>query len=309
MKIFRDLDNLPVFKNAVITIGSFDGVHLGHQKILQQINTLAKEINGETVLITFYPHPRFIVSNDNAQLKLLSTLAEKADLLDKYGVDNLVVVPFSKSFAAQQPEAYIRDFLVNRFHPAVIAIGYDHKFGQNRKGDFNYLQQYADELGYRLVEISKREVADVAVSSTKVRNAVLKGDVAKAANLLGHPYSIEGKVIYGQQIGTKIGFPTANIEVAEQSKLIPPHGIYAVKVFINNRTYKGMLYIGNRPTIDKDLNQSIEVNIFDFDDDIYGCQIKTEFIDFVRPDKTMDSLEMLRNYLQKDKEAVLKILS
>lgn len=309
MKIFRDLDNLPVFNNAVITIGSFDGVHLGHQKILQQIKTLAKEINGETVLITFYPHPRFVVSNDNTQLKLLNTLAEKANLLDIYGVDNLVVVPFSKSFAAQQPEAYIRDFLVNKFNPSAIAIGYDHKFGQNRKGDFNYLQQFANELGYKLVEILKKEVADVAVSSTKIRNAIMNGDVANAATLLGHPYSIEGKVIYGQQIGTKIGFPTANLEVAEQSKLIPPHGIYAVKVFINNRKYNGMLYIGNRPTIDKNLNQSIEVNIFDFNEDIYGCQIKAEFIDFIRPDKTMDSLDMLSDYLLKDKQAVLKILS
>ncbi|BDS10745.1 bifunctional riboflavin kinase/FAD synthetase [Aureispira anguillae] len=308
MRIYRDLDNLPHFKNAVLTIGSFDGVHIGHQQIIKQINDLARSINGESVLITFHPHPRLIVTPNNNDLKLLNTLDEKAALLEQYGVDVLVVVPFSKAFANQSPDEYIQQFLVAHFHPQIIAIGYDHKFGKNRMGDISYLRKFETAYQYQVVEISKQEVADIAVSSTKVRKALLAGDVARAKRLLGHNFSLEGKVVKGLQIGATIGFPTANIEVSDAHKLVPPEGIYAVSIYHNATQYQGMLYIGNRPTIDHDLKQTIEVNIFDFDQMIYDQNLTIEFVEYLRGDAKFDTLDGLKFQLKKDKEAALQVL-
>lgn len=307
MRIYKDLNTLPKFKNAVLTIGSFDGVHIGHQQIIQQINDLASSIDGESVLITFDPHPRFVVGKRQGDLRLLNTLEEKADLLKKCSVDVLVVVPFSKEFASQSPDAYIQDFLVAHFQPKIIAIGYDHKFGQNRVGDISYLKKFETEHDFKVVEISKQEVADIAVSSTKVRTALMKGDVHKAEQLLGHAFGITGTVVKGLQIGTTIGYPTANIKVEHPYKLIPPEGIYAVQVYSENDSYQGMLYIGNRPTIDQDLKQTIEVNIFDFDQDIYGKELSIEFIEYLRGDVKFTTIENLKNQLTKDKEAALKV--
>ena len=308
MKIYTDLNKLPVFKNAVLTIGSFDGVHIGHQQIIKKINKHAAQIGGCSVLITFHPHPRLIVSKDSHNLRLINTLEEKAALLEQYAVDALVVVPFSKAFASQSPEAYILDFLVAHFQPAVITIGYDHKFGKNRKGDISYLRKFEEEGGFRVIEISKQEVADIAVSSTKVRQALSSGAVSKAAQLLGHFYSLQGLVVKGQQTGTKIGFPTANVSVQDTHKLIPPEGIYAVEVSIDTQKKGGMLYIGNRPTINKNLKQSIEVNIFDFDQDIYGKIIKLDFVKYLRGDQKFEQLSGLQDQLKKDKIAALKAL-
>ncbi|WMX11992.1 bifunctional riboflavin kinase/FAD synthetase [Aureispira sp. CCB-E] len=306
MRIYKDLNNLPAFKNAVLTIGSFDGVHVGHQQIIQQINDLARSIDGESILITFDPHPRFVVGKRQDNLKLLNTLEEKANLLEQCAVDVLVVVPFSKEFASQSPDAYIQDFLVKHFNPQIIAIGYDHKFGQNRVGDISYLKKFESKYNFRVVEISKQEVADIAVSSTKVRKALLEGNVHQAECLLGHPYGLRGTVVKGLQIGNTIGYPTANIEVANPFKLIPPEGIYAVEVDYDRR-YEGMLYIGNRPTIDNNLKQTIEVNIFDFNQDIYGEELKIDFIEYLRGDAKFSTLEALKNQLTEDKKAALKV--
>ncbi|WP_052598932.1 bifunctional riboflavin kinase/FAD synthetase [Aureispira sp. CCB-QB1] len=306
MRIYKDLNNLPAFKNAVLTIGSFDGVHVGHQQIIQQINDLARSIDGESILITFDPHPRFVVGKRQDNLKLLNTLEEKANLLEQCAVDVLVVVPFSKEFASQSPDAYIQDFLVKHFNPQIIAIGYDHKFGQNRVGDISYLKKFESKYNFRVVEISKQEVADIAVSSTKVRKALLEGNVHQAECLLGHPYGLRGTVVKGLQIGNTIGYPTANIEVANPFKLIPPEGIYAVEVDYDRR-YEGMLYIGNRPTIDNNLKQTIEVNIFDFNQDIYGEELKIDFIEYLRGDVKFSTLEALKNQLTEDKKAALKV--
>ena len=307
MRIYKDLNNLPEFKNAVLTIGSFDGVHIGHQQIIQQINDLASSIDGESILITFDPHPRFVVGKNQGDLKLLNTLKEKADLLEQCAVDVLVVAPFSKEFASQSPDAYIQDFLVAHFQPKIIAIGYDHKFGQNRVGDISYLKKFEAQHDFKVVEISKQEVADIAVSSTKVRRALMHGNVHKAEQLLGHPFGLIGIVVKGLQIGATIGYPTANIEVKNSYKLIPPEGIYAVWVDSENHRYQGMLYIGNRPTIDHDLKQTIEVNIFDFDKDIYGKELKVEFIEYLRGDEKFTTIENLKNQLTKDKQAALEV--
>lgn len=309
MKVHRDIKTLPAFKNAVITIGSFDGVHIGHQKIIAQINQLAQEIEGESVVITFYPHPRLVLSKGNSDLQLLNTLDEKAKLLAKYGIQHLVVVPFSLDFSNQEPSTYIEDFLVAKFKPSIIAIGYDHKFGNNRAGNIDYLRQYEQKHSFKVVEITKQEVADIAVSSTKVRQALGSGEVTKARKLLGHNYSITGKVVKGLQIGNTIGFPTANIWVDYPHKLIPPKGIYAVEVIHQSTRYQGMLYIGNRPTINKDLKETIEVNIFDFNQNIYGDEITIVFITYLRGDKKLDGLEALKTALTADKVAALKALA
>ncbi len=308
MRIYTDIDNLPAFNNAVVTIGSFDGVHIGHQKIIQQINNLAASINGESVLITFYPHPRLVLGSDVNDLRLINTLEEKAQLLEQYGVDVLVVVPFSKAFASQHPDSYIEDFLVAKLNPKIIAIGYDHKFGKNREGNISYLQRFETKHGFKVIEISRQEVADIAVSSTKIRNAIQQGDVNKAQKLLGHSFVLTGKVVYGEQIGSKIGFPTANIKVDDPHKLIPPEGIYAVLVSHESVQYGGMLYIGNRPTIDNNLRQTIEVNIFDFDKDIYGDQIQVAFIEYLRGDEKYSTLDALKRQLAQDKTAALHSL-
>lgn len=306
MRIYRDLSQLPRFENAVLTIGSFDGVHLGHQQIIRQINNLAASINGVSILITFHPHPRLVVGQ-SSDLRLLSTLEEKALLLEQYNVDILVIVPFSRAFAEQSPDAYIEDFLIQHFHPRIIAIGYDHKFGKNRAGDISYLKRFEQQHNFEVVEISKQEVADIAVSSTKVRQALLTGDVRQAAKWLGHPFGITGKVVKGLQIGHTIGFPTANVEVLDPYKLIPPKGIYAVRIQHKKQSYQGMLYIGNRPTIDNDLAQTIEVNIFEFDQQIYGEMLSVEFVHYLRGDAKFDSLEALQAQLGRDQEAALTV--
>lgn len=307
MRIYRDLKQLPTFKNAVLTIGSFDGVHIGHQQIICQINQLAAEIEGVSVLITFHPHPRMVVGNSDSGLRLLNTLEEKALLLERYGVDVLVIVPFSRSFAQQSPDEYIRDFLVHHFQPSRIAIGYDHRFGKNRAGDITYLRRFEERYGYEVFEITRQAVNDIAVSSTKVRQAVAAGQVNRAAELLGHPFGITGKVVEGLRIGHTIGFPTANVEVLDPYKLIPPTGIYAVRVWHKDQRYDAMLYIGNRPTIDRDLAQTIEVNIFDFEEDIYGEMLSVEFVAYLRGDVKFESLEALKIQLEDDRRHTLQV--
>ena len=312
MKIYRDLTQLPDFNNAVLTIGSFDGVHCGHQHIIEQLSNIARKIGGETVLLTFYPHPRIELAlqrGEKPEVRLLTTLAEKAALLEKYGIDNLVVIPFNKAFSELSPDAYIQDFLVKHFQPKCIVIGYDHRFGKGRVGDIDYLRKFENQYGYRLAEISPQEVDDIAVSSTKVRDAVSLGDVALAQKLMGHPYSLSGKVIYVQQIGRTLGFPTANIAVESPYKIIPPYGIYAVLVHYQSKDYKGMLYIGDRPSLDDGMQMSIEVHIFDFELDIYHQELQLDFIDYLRADAKFDNLEALQIQLERDRVSALHSLA
>ena len=308
MNVYNNLSELPSFKNAVITIGSFDGVHLGHQKIIHKVNQLAKKHGGESILITFHPHPRLFLYPDDQSLKLLTSTEEKVRLLESYGLDHTVLVPFNKEFSGQSAEEYILDFLVKKFTPACIVIGYDHRFGQNRKGDIHMLKEYAESCNFEIVEIEKEEIDDMAISSTKIRKAIEEGNIQSAQHLLNHPFTINGTVEHGQKVGNTIGFPTANLKVSIPQKIIPPYGIYAVKVDHQQQMYSGMLYIGDRPSLDDGNHRTIEVNIFDFDKDIYGDPLEIEFVSFVRKDKVLSSLEELKQQLADDKIAVQKVL-
>jgi riboflavin kinase/FMN adenylyltransferase len=308
MRVFRDLHHLPAFRNAVITIGTFDGVHKGHQKLISRINDIAKEIGGESIIVTFHPHPRLVINPDDRSLKLLNTIEEKIQLLSEYHIDNVVVVPFSRDFSEQTAESYICDFLVANFQPAHIVIGYDHRFGRNRVGDFSLLQVHQKEYGYQLEAISKEMLDDIAISSTNIRHSLQEGNITSANDLLGHNYMLSGIVVKGLQNGRKLGYPTANIQVSDLNKLIPRTGIYAVKVHHADKVYKGMLSIGFNPTFDG-TEQTIEVNILDFDKDVYGESLTLEFIQFIRYEKKFDSLEELIAAIDNDKLDTERILN
>ncbi|MEY3368542.1 MAG: hypothetical protein RI973_1697 [Bacteroidota bacterium] len=308
MKVHRDLDNLPQFRNAVITIGSFDGVHLGHQKILKKVKDLAIAIGGESIVVTFHPHPRQIIYPKDDTLQLITTLDEKIELLERSGVDHVVVAPFSIEFSQLSADEYIQKFLIGKFQPRIIVIGYDHRFGVNRLGDINFLRWYEQSGGYRVEEIPKEEIDALAVSSTRIREAIQSGDPKKAGQLLGHFFSITGKVVRGQQIGTKLGFPTANLEVTDKQKLIPPDGIYAAYATYDGERYRAMLYIGKRPTLKKYSNRTVEVHIFDFNKSIYEDELRVDFVDFIREDIRLEDLEALRLQLEKDRQAIQRKL-
>lgn len=307
MRLFRNLNQLPTFNNTVITIGTFDGVHYGHQQILHRLNELAIQHQGESMLITFHPHPRSIVNNKNSEIRLLSTLEEKFELVARYGIDNMVVVPFTREFSEQSAQAYIADFLVKNFNPKKIVIGYNHRFGKNRAGGIDLLHKMSQQLGYEVEEISQQTLANNAVSSTKIRKALQQGDIPTAIKLLQHEYTVQGLVVKGNQIGGKIGFPTANIQVNYANKLIPDNGVYAVLIHLHGLQYQGMMNIGLRPTINGN-SKTIEVNIFDFDENIYGEKIKVEFVQLIRREQKFANLQALIAQLNKDKKACLSLL-
>lgn len=301
------MDDLPTFANPVITIGSFDGVHTGHRKILEKIKELARQANGESIVITFDPHPRhFLFPNDNS-LKLISSTSEQVELLDELGIDYTVVVPFDQSFANQSPETYIEEFLIKKFNPKYIVIGYNHRFGKDRAGDISLLRQYEKENEFSIIEIAKEEIDDIAVSSTKIRNALLSGEIENANKFLQHNFKISGEVVHGQKLGKSLGYPTANLVVENKHKLIPPDGIYAVYTIHNGKRYQSMLYIGKRPTLKNLDNKTIEVNIFNFNQEIYGDELELEFISKIRDDQQFRSLEDLKNQIAKDKIASLQV--
>ena len=308
MRIHRDINNLPAFKQAVITIGSFDGVHLGHKKLVNKVIRLAKSTGGESVLITFDPHPRQVVFPADP-FQLLSTLEEKIILLEKLEIDHLIIVPFTVSFAQLSADEYIEMFLVKLFKPRYIVIGYDHRFGLSRQGDIHFLKWHGSKFGYEVIEIEKQEIDDLSISSTKIRKALLQGDV-KQANLLSQDYFLlTGKVIHGDKVGKKIGFPTANLQISDKHKLIPADGIYAVWINIDQIIYEGMLYIGKRPSIDSRLSLRIEVNIFDFDKEIYDKEISISLLEFLRSDQQLQSLEKLSEIISDDKIHAKAVLS
>lgn len=307
MKVYRDLEQLPHFKNAVITIGTFDGVHEGHKKIVAQLKARAKEVNGETIVITFYPHPRKIVG-DTSGVQLINTLEEKIQLLENENIDNVVVVPFNEKFSMLSPEAYITDFLYKKFKPNTLIIGYDHHFGYQRKGNYQLLEKYGTALNFSVQEIDAKVIAEAAISSTSIRKALLQADIDTAKKLLGYAYFFEGKVIEGDKIGRTIGYPTANLQLNDPEKLVPADGVYAVEVYRKKELLKGMMYIGSRPVVNGK-RRVIEVNIFDFDENIYDEYLKIIFKSFIRKDLILSNLDNLKNQLYLDKVAVEKALN
>ncbi|HLT06923.1 MAG TPA: bifunctional riboflavin kinase/FAD synthetase [Cyclobacteriaceae bacterium] len=300
MKIYEGLNNFLPAQNAVVTLGTFDGVHLGHQKILARIREIADQIQGETVLVTFWPHPRLVLYPKEHNIKLLTSFEEKAALLRKFGIDHLITIPFTKEFSQLSSEEFIQQVLVEIIHTKVLVIGYDHRFGKGREGSFEHLMANKDRYGFDLEEIPREDVEDISISSTKIRNALAQGRVDIARTCLGRDYEINGIIIKGQQLGRSIGFPTANIQILHDYKLVPGDGAYAVTVNLENQRYYGMLNIGNRPTVNGE-SKTVEVNLFDFAGDLYDKRLVVGFKTFLRPERKFDSLEELRAQLEKDR--------
>ncbi|HRG22929.1 MAG TPA: bifunctional riboflavin kinase/FAD synthetase [Chitinophagaceae bacterium] len=309
MQVHHDIEQLPVFRNAVITIGTFDGVHMGHRKILDKMKAEAAAYGGETVIITFHPHPRKIVSSEFMGIRLITTIGERISLLEKVGIDHLVVVPFTDVFANQSAEEYIRDFLVAKFHPHTIIIGYDHRFGRDRAGNFRLLETHAATYGYRLVEIPKHVLENISVSSTSIRKAIIQNDTETVNKVLGYDFFFCGLVVHGNKLGRKLGYPTANLKVRDEDKIIPGNGIYAVYALPEGYTepLKGMMSIGFRPTVDGK-QRVIEVNIFDFDKEIYDQNLKVMVRKYLRPELKFDGLDALVKQIDQDKIDSLAVL-
>ncbi len=308
MKIYHNIEEFVPLKNAVVTIGTFDGVHVGHRKIISRVKELAANTGGETVLLTFFPHPRMILHPEDENIKLINTMPEKAGLLEEMGVAHLIITPFSRDFSNQSAEEYIRDVLVNRIGTKTIVIGYDHRFGKDRQGGLADLLRLAPVYGFQVVEIPEQDIHDVAVSSTRIRAALLEDHIEEANEFLGYPFFVTGTVVRGDQIGRQIGYPTANIVVSERYKLVPSGGIFAVRVMVGDQVYDGMGYIGTRPTING-LTRNIEVNIFDFDQDIYNHKIRVEFLNYIRGDMKFDSLDGLKAQIALDRLEAMRLLA
>ncbi len=307
MQVYHDLKEFQKLENAIVSSGTFDGVHLGHQKILSKLIEIAKNRGGESVLITFFPHPRMVLFNDSQNLKLLNTISEKIARLEQFGVDHLIIIPFTREFSEINSQDFIQNILVDQIGAKTLVIGYDHRFGKNREGSFDYLLENSSKFGFEVVEIPRQDVENVGISSTHIRNAIIEGNVKLAASLLGSEYSITGKVVKGKQLGRTMGYPTANIYVAEDYKLIPADGVYAVKVKTKTENLLGVLNIGKRPTIEgKD--RTIEVYIFDFDKEIYGETISIYFVEKIRDEQKFESLDALKKQIGEDVETAYRFL-
>lgn len=307
MKVYRGIEAFEKVKNPVLTTGTFDGVHIGHQKIIQQLKDVAQTNNGETVLLTFSPHPRQVL-NPDSKVHLLNTQEEKIRKLRDAGIDHLIIHPFTKEFSRTTSVVFVRDIIVNSIGTKHLVIGYDHHFGRNREGSFEHLKEFGPLYGFDVQEISALDVDHVNVSSTKIRNALASGDIRTANTYLSYNYNLTGKVIGGQKLGRKINFPTANIEVSDSAKLIPGNGAYAVRIGVKGIWYNAMLNIGTRPTINGPEHESIEAHIFNFGRDIYGEEVKVEFIEHLRPEKKFANLEDLKKQLYLDKQKTLNLL-
>ena len=312
MKVYYGTDNLPAFHNAVVTIGTFDGVHMGHRQIIDKLKNEARAINGETIIITFHPHPRKVVSSTILGIRLINTLDEKIALLREIGVDHLVVIPFTEAFANQEAESYVEHFLVNKFRPHTIIIGYDHRFGKERKGDYLLLEKLAPVFDYELKEIPKHVLDEISISSTTIREALLHGEIETADKLLGYEFFFTGTVVHGDKLGRELGYPTANLKIADEEKIIPGNGIYAVYAQVvnndsdgerpisGNDRLKGMMSIGFRPTVDGK-KRVIEVNLFDFNEEIYGKALRVFVKKYLRQEVKYDSLSDLVKQIDQDK--------
>ncbi|MGC9352264.1 MAG: bifunctional riboflavin kinase/FAD synthetase [Mariniphaga sp.] len=309
VKIHTDINSFKAHK-PVVTIGTFDGLHLGHQKVLNRLIDFARSHGGESVVFTFYPHPRLVIAPQEANLRLLTTLEEKKELFARSGIDHLIIFPFTKEFSQLTYSEFVKQILVEKMHTHCLVVGYDHRFGKNREGGFEYLQECAEEFGFEIEKLEVLLVDEAHVSSTRIREALEKGDVALANKFLGYRFTLHGSVVEGQRVGRKLGFPTANIVASDPHKLIPGYGVYAVEVLLSGKKYGGMLNIGSRPTFNKNAdNRSIEVHIFDFSGDIYNKEITLVFVGKIRNEQKFSGVEALTKQLKKDKIAALKILS
>ncbi len=299
MKITHSFSNFSTNKKTIITIGTFDGVHLGHQKVIKQLLNSSRKKDEVSLLLTFFPHPRMVLQK-NSSLKLINTIEEKSDLLKELGLDELIIHPFNQEFSRLSAFEFVRNVLVNQLNISKLIIGYDHHFGKNREGNFEQLQEYGELFGFEVEKISAQNLNDISISSTKIRKALDEGNINKANNYLGYNFMLLGEIVKGKNLGKKIGFPTANINIKEEYKLIPKTGVYIVKSVIEGVLYYGMMNIGNRPTINGK-HQTIEVNFFDLDADLYGKIIKVELLKFLRDEQKFDSLDSLKLQLQLDK--------
>ena len=308
MKVYNNFDDYIKVPNAIVTIGTFDGVHLGHQAILKDMVHTAKKIDGETVVITFYPHPRQVLNIDSSHLRFINTQEEKLKHLEEIGIDNVIVVNFTKEFSSVSSESFISDYIVKNIAPVKLVIGYDHHFGKNRMGDFNLLHDMKNKYGFELQRIAAKDVENIAVSSTKIRHALKQGDVEHANALLGYQFSYIGKVIQGNKIGREIGYPTANIDIDKKYRLIETSGVYATYVDYEDITCKSMTYIGKKPTVNNSDIESIEVHIFDFTGDLYDKDIKVRFVSRIRDDQKFDSLDALKKQIENDEKKIKEIL-
>ena len=308
MKVIHNISAFPKLDNVVVTNGTFDGCHIGHQKILHQLKESAKAINGKTVVLTYWPHPRIVLGTANDNFKLLYTIEERIELLKSFKIDYLVIIEFTKEFASQTSKEFIDNIVIKGLNTRKLIIGYNHRFGKNREGGFDYLTQNSDKFPFEIEEISKQVIDDEGISSTKIRRALAEGNVKLASSYLNSNFSLQGNVVKGNQIGRTINFPTANIELDSTHKIIPKDGVYAVKVFHDNTEYKGMMNIGFKPSLDEN-KHTIEVNIFNFNQEIYDHNIKIEFISRIRDEEKFNDLQGLKNQLEIDKKICLDILS
>lgn len=305
MKIFQGFDELTKIPNPVLTIGTFDGVHLGHQKIINQLNEEAEKVGGESVLFTFYPHPRMVLFPDSHGLKLIQTQVEKLEKLERMGLKNVIVHPFTKEFSRLSATEFVRDYLVNKLNVKTIVIGYDHQFGKNREGTLKLLQELAPVYDFNVIEIGAEDINDVNVSSTKIRRAVQDGNIEKANSFLGDFFELGGKVVHGKELGRSLGFPTANLEIDNDIKLLPKNGVYAVRVKLENSSeFFGILNIGTRPSVDASDKISVEVYILDFDKEIYDEYITLKLLKFVRNEVKYENLSKLKSQIAKDEKLV-----
>lgn len=308
MKVFNSILKFTSNKPTIVTIGTFDGVHVGHKKILEKITQNTNNSDCESLVLTFFPHPRTVLQT-GTEMKQLNTIDEKSNLIEKAGIDNLVIHPFDREFSQLTAEEFVKQVLVDTFNIQKIVIGYDHRFGKNRTADINDLIAFGNQYNFEVEQISAEELNEVAVSSTKIRSALTEGNIKLANSFLGYNYTITGKVVQGKQLGRTIGFPTANIYVEEDYKLIPNSGVYVVECKIDNQFYFGMMNIGTNPTIENtDLNQKIEVNIFNFDTEIYDKSITVSFLKRIRSEQKFDSLESLKAQIAMDKMESLQFI-
>ena len=310
MRIINNIIQARNIPNAVVTIGTFDGVHLGHQAIFKAMKDIAHEVHGETVVVTFHPHPRQVLNIGKEQLRFICSQQDKMEIFETFGIDNVVIIPFTKEFASTPSDQFITNFIINRLHPSAIVVGYDHHFGKNRMGDYPMLCELGAIHGFKTVQVDAQYVNEVAVSSTKIRNALAVGNVKLANQLLGYPYSVTGTVVKGNEIGRTIGFPTANLDIPNEFMIIDNPGVYACQTMIEGKTYNAMANIGSRPTIgDRAKNDFIiEVNIFDFEGDLYGKTLRVRFLERIRDEEKFDGLDSLKVQLECDREKAKKIL-
>ena len=307
MNVVNGIENYKANSKSILTIGTFDGVHLGHQKIIASLVTKAKQQSLQANILTFFPHPRMVLQKES-NLKLIDTLEEKQNLLSELGIDNLIVQPFSKEFSKLTAIEFTRDILVDELGMSALMIGYDHRFGKNREASVEDLIRYGESYNFEVTVIPAQDISSITVSSTKIRDAIKISNFKKVNQFLGRPYELNGKVIKANGVGRTIKYPTANIEIKETYKLIPPKGVYLVKIYLGENEFSGMMNIGNRPTING-LNETIEIHIFDFDKDIYGKNLKVCFLQKIRKEKKFDSLTSLKNQLKKDEENCKRILA